>query len=72
MVDYEPIQDFLKRVRAVGNSGGGKKELRLSFDEANRLAVNLAELLAAATRENSKDEVLQIVVDGGDFTSTSG
>jgi hypothetical protein len=67
-VDYQPIQDFLKRVRSLGNTSGAKKELRLSIEEANRLAVNIAELMTDLARGSNEEEVVQIVVDGGSFT----
>jgi hypothetical protein len=66
-VDYEPIRDFLKRVRSLGKTSGAKKELRLSLEEANRLAVNIAELMTQLASENGEEEVVQIVLDGGSF-----
>lgn len=69
-VDYEPIQDFLKRVRSIGKAAGGKKELRLSLEEANRLAVNIAELMTALAKDNATEEVYEIVLDGGALKTT--
>lgn len=67
MKDYSEIESFLARVKLMTKSRS--KELRLSLEEATMLAANVGELLAEIAKSNQKEEVVNVVMTGGDFTS---
>lgn len=69
-MNYEPIEDFLSRVKKLSRSAS--KDMRLSFEEAQLLALNIGELM---TQLNKKSEgkgpvELPTVIDGGTFPNT--
>ena len=62
-MNYDPINDFLARVKRLQG-----KDMRLSFQEANLLAVNLAELLSQLNQKApAATSVAPSVIDGGSF-----
>ncbi len=62
-MNYEPINDFLARVKRLSG-----KDMRLSFQEANLLAVNLAELLSQLNQKApAATTSAPSVIDGGSF-----
>ncbi len=73
---FEAIDDFLNRVKQLSRSGS--KDMRLSFQEANILAITIAELLthvgkqATAAPAQSSAVVAPSVIDGGTFKDRKG
>ena len=65
-MNYEPIDNFLARVRKLNR---GAKDMRLSFEEAQLLAINIAELMSQLNKDNQKAVVVAApsVIDGGTF-----
>ncbi len=63
---FEAIDDFLARVRKLNKSN---KDFRLSYEEANALAVSLAELLAQLNQKKpvGSEVMTPSVIDGGHF-----
>ena len=61
------LEDFIKKVRL--NSKSGQKEMKIPTQDAENLVHNLSLiLLRLADRDqpvSSKEEVIQIVMDGG-------
>lgn len=65
----DAIEEFLTRVKQLSRTGS--KDMRLSLQEANALAANLAELLYALNKraENNPPAALTGTIDGGTFNS---
>jgi len=64
------VNTFNERVRTMNQLH--KQELRLTSVEANSLLSDIFSILAAVTRleselNNSQDQVVEVVVDGGGF-----
>ena len=69
MTDFTPIEAFLERARLLTSTRS--RELRLSVEEATNLAINIGELLNQLSKKQlSTPEVVEVVMNGGDFTST--
>ena len=73
---FEAIDDFLNRVKQLSRSGS--KDMRLSFQEANLLAITIAELLthvskqATATPPQASSVAPPSVIAGGTFKDRKG
>ena len=67
-MNYEPIEDFLARVKKLSRSAS--KDMRLSFEEANLLALNIGELMTQLKKnETGKPTKVDFpkIIDGGSF-----
>lgn len=67
-MNYEPIEDFLARVKKLSRSAS--KDMRLSFEEANLLALNIGELMTQLKKnETGKSAKIDFpkIIDGGSF-----
>ena len=62
-MNYDPINNFLDRARKMSKSS---KELRLTYEETNTLAINLAQLLAEL-KQKGDSSTTSVVLDGGSF-----
>jgi hypothetical protein len=72
-MNFEPIDAFLTRVKQLSRTGS--KDMRLSFQEANLLAISLAELLAQLNKAGSaatSTAGAPAVIDGGTFKDRKG
>lgn len=65
-MNYDAINDFLSRVKRLSHQGS--KDMRLSFQEANILAITIGELLVEAQRQTPTSTAAPTVIDGGTFT----
>jgi hypothetical protein len=70
MMNYEPIDTFLTRAKQMTRSGS--KDMRLSLQEANMLAISIAELLGQLQRQAPVTALAPTVIDGGSFTDRAG
>lgn len=64
---YEAIDEFLARVKQL--SRAGSKDMRMSFQEANNLALTLAEMLSQLNKQTPTVVASNpSVIDGGTFS----
>ena len=71
MVNYEPIDDFLNRVRKLNKAN---KEMRLSYDEAQTLAITIGQMMSQLAKKGDSTPItasLPSVIDGGTFPRKS-
>ena len=61
---FEPIEDFLARVRKLNKAN---KDMRLSYEEANLLAISIAEMLAHLSKKPDPIVTAPTIIDGGSF-----
>lgn len=66
-MNYEPIEDFLARVRRLNRSTS--KDMRLSFEEAQLLALNIGEMMTQLNKKGGDTKPVELpdVIDGGTF-----
>lgn len=66
-MNYEPIENFLARVRKLNRSTS--KDMRLSFEEAQLLALNIGEMMTQLHKKGSEVKTVEFpeVIDGGTF-----
>ncbi len=68
-MNYEPIDAYLKRVKQLQG-----KDMRLSFQEAQMLAISLGELLSRLNQQTAAptSSAAPSVIDGGTFKDRKG
>jgi hypothetical protein len=61
-MNLEPIHSFLERVKQMQT--GRSKEMRMSYEEANKLALTIAQLLVVEAKKVEPDDGV-IIISGG-------
>ena len=67
MVNFEPIDDFLGRVRKLNRAN---KEMRLSFEEAQTLAITIGQMMSELAKKKMEEPPISNtsrIMDGGLF-----
>lgn len=58
----DPVTSFLERVKQMQT--GRSKEMRMSYEEANKLALTIAQLVTEAAKKVEPDDGI-VVIRGG-------
>jgi hypothetical protein len=61
-MNLEPVNAFLERVKSMQN--GRSKEIRMTYEEANKLALTIAQLLTEKVKAVEPDDGI-VVISGG-------
>lgn len=64
-MNLDPVHQFLERVKQMQT--GRSKEMRMSYEEANKLALTIAQLLVVEAKKVTPDDGT-IIISGGSLS----